>query len=94
MFDSKQAMLAACITERARRMRQPLNLASEVPESREALEATLVQSGKSILRGQSDPDVLAVYRLAIAESARARDRGGPGPLNKISASLSGSSAGG
>jgi AcrR family transcriptional regulator len=65
VFDSKQAMLAACITERAHRMRQPLNLASEVPESREALEATLVQFGKSILRGLSDPDVLAVYRLAI-----------------------------
>jgi AcrR family transcriptional regulator len=55
VFDSKQAMLAACITERAHRMRQPLNLASEVPESREALEATLVQFGKSILRGLSDP---------------------------------------
>ena len=73
LFDSKQAMLAACITERAGRMRQPLNLASQVPESREALEATLVQFGKSILHGLSDPDVLAVYRLAIAESARAPD---------------------
>ena len=71
LFDSKQAMLAACITERAGRMRQPLNLASQVPESRDALEATLVQFGKSILRGLSDPDVLAVYRLAIAESALA-----------------------
>jgi AcrR family transcriptional regulator len=73
LFDNKQAMLAACITERAGRMRQPLNMASQVPESREALEATLVQFGKSILYGLSDPDVLAVYRLAIAESARAPD---------------------
>jgi AcrR family transcriptional regulator len=72
-FDSKQAMLAACISERAGRMRRHLNLASQVPESREALEATLVQFGKSILHGLSDPDVLAVYRLAIAESARAPD---------------------
>jgi AcrR family transcriptional regulator len=72
-FDSKGAMLVACITERASRMRQPLNLASQVPESREALEATLVQFGKSVLHGLSDPDVLAVYRLAIAESARAPD---------------------
>jgi AcrR family transcriptional regulator len=71
LFDTKQAMLAACITERAARMRRPLNLASQLPESREALEATLVQFGKSILHGLSDPDVLAVYRLAIAESARA-----------------------
>jgi hypothetical protein len=52
-------------------MRQPLKLASQVPESCEPLEATLVQLGKSILQGLSDPDVLAVYRLAIAESARA-----------------------
>jgi AcrR family transcriptional regulator len=73
LFDSKQAMLAACITERAARMRQPLNLASQVPESRETLEATLVQFGKSILHGLSDPDVLAVYRLAIAESVLAPD---------------------
>jgi AcrR family transcriptional regulator len=73
LFDSKQAMLAACITARASRMRQPLNLAPQGPESREALETTLVEFGKSILHGLSDPDVLAVYRLAIAESARAPD---------------------
>jgi AcrR family transcriptional regulator len=73
LFDSKQAMLVACITERGGRMRQPLHLASQVPESREALEATLVQFGKSILHGLSDSAVLAVYRLAIAESARAPD---------------------
>lgn len=66
-------MLAASITERAGRMRQPLNLASQVAQSREALEATLVQFGKSILHGLSDPNALAVYRLAIAESARAPD---------------------
>jgi AcrR family transcriptional regulator len=73
LFDSKQAMLAACIAERTGRMRQPLTLASQVPESREALQTTLVQFGQSILHGVSDPDVLAVYRLAIAESARAPD---------------------
>jgi AcrR family transcriptional regulator len=74
-FDSKQAMLAACIVERAGRMRQPLNLVPEIPESREALEATLVQFGQSILEGLSDPNVLTVYRLAIAESALAPDIG-------------------
>jgi hypothetical protein len=73
LFDSKQTMLATCITERAGGMRHPLNLASQVPESREALEVTVVQFGKSILHGLSDPDVLAVYRLAIAESTRAPD---------------------
>jgi hypothetical protein len=74
-------MLAACINERAGRMRQTLHLASQVPESREALEATLVQFGKSILHGLSDSAVLAVYRLAIAESgapdiARTLDKAG------------------
>jgi AcrR family transcriptional regulator len=55
LFYSKQAMLAASIAGRARRMRQPLKLASQVAQSHEALEATLVQFGKSILHGLSDP---------------------------------------
>jgi len=82
LFGSKQAMLAACITERAARMRQPLELAAPVPHSRQQVVATLVELGTSILRGASHPDVLAVYRLAIAESdrtpeiARTLDRSG------------------
>jgi AcrR family transcriptional regulator len=71
LFDDKRAMLAACIEERARRMRQPLDAAAAVPQSREALAAMLVEVGASILRGVCHPDVLAVYRLAIAESDRA-----------------------
>jgi hypothetical protein len=54
-------------------MRHHLNLASQVPESREALEATLVQFVRSILHSLSDPDVLAVYRPAIAKSTRTPD---------------------
>jgi AcrR family transcriptional regulator len=71
LFGSKHAMLAACIKARAARMRQPLELAAPVPESREDVVATLGALGGSILRGVSHPDVLAVYRLAIAESDRA-----------------------
>jgi AcrR family transcriptional regulator len=71
LFGSKQAMLGACIKERAARMRQPLDLAAPVPQSRAAVAATLVELGTSILRGVCHPDVLAVYRLAIAESDRA-----------------------
>ena len=71
LFGSKHAMLAACIKERAGRMRQPLELAAPVPNSRAAVAATLVELGTSILRGASHPDVLTVYRLAIAESDRA-----------------------
>ena len=68
LFGNKHAMLAACIKARASRMRQPLELAARVPSDREAVGGTLVQLGTSILRGVCDPDVLAVYRLAIAES--------------------------
>jgi AcrR family transcriptional regulator len=71
LFGSKHAMLAACIKERAARMRQPLDLAAPVPASSAAMVATLVEFGTSILRVVSDPDVLTVHRLAIAESDRA-----------------------
>ena len=82
LFGSKHAMLAACIKERAGRMRQPLELAAPVPASRAAVAATLVEFGTSILRVVSHPDVLTVHRLAIAESdrtpeiARTLDRNG------------------
>jgi AcrR family transcriptional regulator len=71
LFGSKHAMLTACIRERASRMRQPLELAAPIPSSRKAVAATLVELGTSILRVACHPDVLAVYRLAIAESDRA-----------------------
>ena len=82
LFGSKHAMLAACIKERAARMRQPLELAAPVPENRQDVAATLVEFGASILRVVCHPDVLTVYRLAIAESdrtpeiARTLDRNG------------------
>jgi AcrR family transcriptional regulator len=69
LFGSKHAMLTACIRERASRMRQPLELAA--PSSREAVTATLFDLGTSILSVACHPDVLAVHRLAIAESDRA-----------------------
>jgi AcrR family transcriptional regulator len=71
LFGSKHAMLAACIKERAARMRQPLELTAPVPENSAAVAATLVEFGTSILRVVSHPDVLTVHRLAIAESERA-----------------------
>jgi len=82
LFGSKHAMLAACIRERAARMREPLALPAPVPESSAAVAATLVEFGTSVLRVVSHPDVLAVHRLAIAESdsapeiARTLDRNG------------------
>jgi AcrR family transcriptional regulator len=80
LFGSKHAMLAACIKERAARMRQPLELAA--PQSGADVAAFLVDFGTSILRVVSHPDVLTVHRLAIAESdrvpeiARTLDRNG------------------
>ena len=71
LFGSKHTMLTACIRERASRMRRPLELAAPIPGSREAVAVTLVELGTSILRVACHPDVLAVHRLAIAESDRA-----------------------
>jgi len=68
LFGDKHAMLAACIVERTKRMRAPLELPTL--RSREELVATLTAFGTVILTGVCDPDVLAVYRLAIAESER------------------------
>ncbi len=80
LFDDKHAMLAACIAERAKQMRLPLKLPAA--SDRGALAATLNVFGIAMLRGVCDPKVLAVYRLAIAESdsspeiARVLDRAG------------------
>jgi AcrR family transcriptional regulator len=68
LFDDKHAMLAACIVERTERMRAPLQLPT--PQSRGDLAATLTAFGTAVLRGVCNPNVLAVYRLAIAESER------------------------
>lgn len=68
-FGSKHAMLAACIAERTQRMRMPLEL--PVPRDLEALAATLVAFGRTLLREVSRPEVLATYRLAITEGEHA-----------------------
>jgi AcrR family transcriptional regulator len=65
LFSNKQAMLAACITERAKRIRLPL----ESPQllDRPAISSTLTAFGMAVLHGICDARTLAVYRLAIAE---------------------------
>lgn len=67
-FSGKQDMLLACIRERAERLKLPLDL----PEldSRAALERALVSFGSRMLREISDPAVVTVFRLAIAEAVR------------------------
>ncbi len=70
-FSSKQAMLAACVTERAGRMQRPLDLPA--PTDRDTLYRTLVEFGAAIVREVSRPEVLATYRLAIMEAENAPD---------------------
>jgi AcrR family transcriptional regulator len=65
-FPSKQAILLACITSRAARMRLPPNLPA--PHSREMLVATLTSFGATVVREVSHPHVVAMFRLAIAEA--------------------------
>jgi AcrR family transcriptional regulator len=66
---NKQAMLVACITERAKRLQVPADLPD--PRDRAALEGALTAFGTQLLREVSDPAVIAVFRLAIAEAVRA-----------------------
>jgi AcrR family transcriptional regulator len=69
LFGSKQDMLVACISERAKRLTMPADL----PElrDRETLGQALTAFGAQLLRETSDPAVVAVFRLAIAEAVRA-----------------------
>jgi AcrR family transcriptional regulator len=71
LFQNKHAVLAACIDERAGRMRRPLDSTTPIPQTRDALAKLLVDFGISILKTVCHPDVLTVFRLAIAESDRA-----------------------
>jgi AcrR family transcriptional regulator len=68
LVGSKQEMLGACIGERAGRLRMPADLPA--PHDREALAHTLSTLGTQHLREISDPAVIAVFRLAIAEAVR------------------------
>jgi AcrR family transcriptional regulator len=88
LFDNKHAILAAGISERAQQMRRPLGPSTSVPQTREAMAALLVEFGLSILKTVCHPEVLTVFRLAIAESdrapeiARALDSSGHGTNQK------------
>jgi AcrR family transcriptional regulator len=66
---NKQEMLIACISARAGRMRVPAEL--PVAHDREALAQVLTSFGTQILREITDPSVVAVFRLAIAEAVQA-----------------------
>jgi len=67
-FGSKHAMLIACIKSRAERMRLPPDLPA--PRTRQMLAATLTAFATTLVRETSDQDVIATFRLAIAEATR------------------------
>jgi AcrR family transcriptional regulator len=69
LVGNKQAMLIACISERARRLQVPADL--PVPRDRETLAQVLASFGARLIREISDPTVIAVFRLAIAEAVHA-----------------------
>ena len=69
LFESKHDMLVACISERAERLQIPLDWPE--PRDSEALGRALVAFGTRLLQETSEPAVIAMFRLAIAEAIRA-----------------------
>ncbi|HEX2666717.1 MAG TPA: TetR/AcrR family transcriptional regulator [Candidatus Acidoferrum sp.] len=69
LVGNKQKMLIACISERAKRLEVPADL--PVPRDRETLAQLLASFGTKLVREVSDPTVIAVFRLAIAEAVHA-----------------------
>ena len=69
LVGNKQEMLIACISERARRLRVPSDL--PVPRDRATFARVLASFGAQLVREVSDPTVVAVFRLAIAEAVQA-----------------------
>src|SRR5215475_15833175 len=79
LVGNKQEMLIACIEERARRLQVPTDLPA--PRDRETLAQVLTSFGTQLVREISDPTVIAVFRLAIAEAVHAPEV--PRALNSI-----------
>ena len=69
LVGNKQEMLIACISGRAKRLDVPADL--PVLRDRETLAQVLASLGTKLVREISDPTVIAVFRLAIAEVAQA-----------------------
>ena len=69
LVGNKQEMLIACISARASRFRAPADL--PVPHDRETLAQVLASFGTQLVREITDPTVIAVFRLAIAEAVHA-----------------------
>jgi AcrR family transcriptional regulator len=83
LVGNKDEMLAICIARRGSRMRLPEGF--KEPADRASLEGALRKYGATMLRELLDPDVVEVFRLAIAEAkrspsiAKSLSEGGRGP---------------
>jgi AcrR family transcriptional regulator len=73
LVGNKREMLVACIGARAKRLQ--LNAEVPVPHDRETLARVLASLGTQLLRETSDPIVIAVFRLAIAEAVNSPEVG-------------------
>jgi len=73
LFGNKRGIVQAMINERVRDMRRPLEL--RPPGSRAEFFATLQRFGMSFLTELLAPLTVALYRLAIAESAQSPELG-------------------
>ena len=69
LVGNKQKMLITCIRERAKRLEVPAHL--PVLRDRETLAQVLASFGTKLVREVSDPTVIGVFRLAIAEAVHA-----------------------
>lgn len=66
---NKEKILITAITERAKRLQVPTDL--PVPQDRETFRQVLTGFGTQLVREVTDPAVVAVFRLAIAEVTHA-----------------------
>jgi AcrR family transcriptional regulator len=69
LVGNKQKMLIACISARATRLQVPADF--PVPQDRETLAHVLRAFGTQVVHEITDPTVIAVFRLAIAEAVQA-----------------------
>lgn len=69
LVGNKQEILIACISARATRLKVPADL--PVPQDRETLAQVLASFGTQVVREITDPTVITVFRLAIADAVRA-----------------------
>ena len=67
-FPNKRAILLACIASRAARMQLPPDLPP--PRSRDMLVSILTRFGATVVREVCQPEVIAMFRLAISEAER------------------------